>query len=171
AHVFVGTKGGIAAKSERDKIDYEALVQTNYATLTNSESGIINYKQVVDWLVTYIEENRLDVKGILYDPWNSQAVITSLEEYDWPLIEVAQNFRNISEPLKQFRLDVFEKNVLHNGNPNLSIAVNNAVVRYDNNSNIILDKKVNRNKIDAIVAVTTAYSQAMFHEFENNMED
>lgn len=171
AHVFVGTKGGIAAKSERDKIDYEALVETEYATLTNSESGIINYKQVVEWLVSYIEGNRLDVKGILYDPWNSQAVITSLEEYDWPLIEVAQNFRNISEPLKQFRLDVFEKNVLHSGNPNLSIAVNNAVVRYDNNSNIILDKKINRNKIDAIVAVTTAYSQAMFHEFENNMED
>lgn len=171
AHVFVGTKGGIQAKSERDKIDYEALVRTEYATLTNSESGIINYKQVVEWLVDKIQSNRLEVKGIMYDPWNSQAVITSLEEYDWPLIEVAQNFRSISEPLKQFRLDVFEKNVLHKGNPNLKIAVNNAVVRYDNNSNIILDKKINRNKIDAVVAVTTAYSQAMFHEFENNMEE
>lgn len=171
AHVFVGTKGGIAAKSERDKIDYESLVKTDYATLTNSESGIINYKQVVEWLVEYIESNELEVKGIMYDPWNSQAVITSLEEYDWPLIEVAQNFRSISEPLKQFRLDVFEKKVIHSGNPNLSIAINNAIIKYDNNSNIILDKKQNRNKIDAIVAVTTAYSQAMFHEFDNNLED
>lgn len=171
AHVFVGTKGGLAAKSDRDKIDYAALVETEHATLTNTESGIINYKQVVEWLVRHIQENELVVKGIMYDPWNSQAVITSLEEYDWPLIEVAQNFRNISEPLKQFRLDVFEKNIIHNGNPNLEIAVNNAVVKYDNNSNIILDKKQNRNKIDAVVAVTTAYSQAMFHEFDNNLED
>jgi phage terminase large subunit-like protein len=87
------------------------------------------------------------------------------------LIEVGQNFKNISEPLKQFRLDVFEKNILHNGNPNISIGVNNAVVKYDNNSNIILDKKVNRNKIDTIVAITTAFNQAMFHEYDNNLED
>lgn len=171
AHVFVGTKGGIQAKSERDKIDYQSLVQTAYATLTNSESGIINYKQVVSWIVDYIKSNNLVVKGIMYDPWNSQAVITELEEYDWPLIEVGQAYRNLSEPLKQFRLDVFEKKILHNGNPNIEIAVNNAVVKHDNNGNIILDKKVNRNKIDAIVAITTAFSQAMYHEHNNDMED
>lgn len=171
AHVFVGTKGGIQAKSERDKIDYQSLVQTAYATLTNSESGIINYKQVVSWIVDYIESNNLVVKGIMYDPWNSQAVITELEEYDWPLIEVGQAYRNLSEPLKQFRLDVFEKKILHNGNPNIEIAVNNAVVKHDNNGNIILDKKINRNKIDAIVAITTAFSQAMYHEHNNDMED
>lgn len=171
AHVFVGTKGGIQAKSERDKIDYQTLVTTDYATLTNSESGIINYKQVVAWIVDYIESNNLVVKGIMYDPWNSQAVITELEEYDWPLIEVGQAYRNLSEPLKQFRLDVFEKKILHNGNPNIEIAVNNAVVKHDNNGNIILDKKVNRNKIDAIVAITTAFSQAMYHEHNNDMED
>lgn len=171
AHVFVGTKGGLQAKSERDKIDYQRLVQTDYATLTDSESGIINYRQVVSWLVDFIQSNKLDVKGIMYDPWGSQAVITELEEYDWPLIEVRQDYRNLSEPLKQFRLDLFEKKILHNGNPNLEIAVNNAIVKSDNNGNIILDKKVNRNKIDAIVAVVTAYSQAMFHEYDNNFEE
>lgn len=170
AHVFVGTKGGIQAKSERDKIDYQALAESEYATLTDSESGIINYRQVVSWLVEYINNNNLDVKGIMYDPWNSQTVITELEQYDWPLIEVKQDYRNLSEPLKQFRLDVFEKKVLHNGNPNLEIAVNNATVKHDNNGNIILNKKINRNKIDAIVALTTAFSQAMYHEYDNNME-
>src|SRR5699024_8941128 len=147
-HVFVGTKGGIREKSERDKIDYERLVNTKYATMTNSQSGIINYEQVVEWLVDYIEEHNLNVKGIMYDAWGSQAAITMLEKYDYPLIEVPQNFKHMSEPLKQFRLDVFEKNIVHNDNPNLSIAVNNAICRYDNNGNIILDKKVNRNKID-----------------------
>src|SRR5690606_30437630 len=132
---------------ERDKIDYERLVHTEYATLTDSQSGIINYEQVVDWLVDYIEEHKLNVKGIMYDPWGSQAAITMLEKFDYPLIEVPQNFKSMSEPLKQFRLDVFEGNIAHSGNPNLSIAVNNAVCRFDNNGNIILDKKINRNKI------------------------
>src|SRR5699024_1857057 len=35
SHVFVGHKGGIHAKSERDKIDYEQLVRTDKATLTD----------------------------------------------------------------------------------------------------------------------------------------
>lgn len=171
SHVFVGAKGGLQAKIERDKIDYHALEQSGIATITDSASGIINYKQVVSWLVNFIQSNNLDVKGIMYDPWNSQAVITELEEYDWPLIEVGQGYRDLSEPLKQFRLDVFEKKIMHSGNPNIEIAVNNAVVKYDNNRNIILDKKINRNKIDAIVAITTAFSQAMYHEYENNMEE
>lgn len=171
SHVFVGAKGGLQAKIERDKIDYHALEQSGIATITDSASGIINYKQVVSWLVNFIQSSNLDVKGIMYDPWNSQAVITELEEYDWPLIEVGQGYRDLSEPLKQFRLDVFEKKIMHSGNPNIEIAVNNAVVKYDNNSNIILDKKINRNKIDAIVAITTAFSQAMYHEYENNMEE
>lgn len=171
AHVFVGTKGGIREKSERDKIDYERLVNTEYATLTDSQSGIINYEQVVNWLVEYIEEHKLNVKGIMYDPWNAQTAITMLEKFDYPLIEVPQNYRHLSEPLKQFRLDVFEKNILHSGNPNLSIAVNNAVSRFDNNGNIILDKKINRNKIDALVAVITAFTQAMYHNFSEEWEE
>ncbi|WP_251672121.1 MULTISPECIES: terminase TerL endonuclease subunit, partial [unclassified Sporosarcina] len=171
SHVFVGTKGGLQAKIERDKIDYEALARAGIATITDTESGIINYKQVISWLVNFIEHNKLDVKGIMYDPWGAPTVITELEEYDWPLIEVGQGYRDLSEPLKQFRLDVFEKKIMHDGNPNIEIAVNNAVVKYDNNSNIILDKKINRNKIDAIVAITTAFSQAMYHEYNNNMEE
>lgn len=172
SHVFVGFKKSIEEKTKTDKIDYMKLVNTHMATLTNSESGIINYEQVVEWIVEYIESNQLNIKGLMYDPWNAQAVVAKLEsETDYPLIEVGQNYRNLSPALKQFKLDVYEKKVLHNGNPNLNLAINNAVTRPDNNGNIILDKQVNRSKIDALVALTTAYSMAMNHEFNNVMED
>jgi len=108
----------------------------------------------------------------MYDPWNAQAVIAKLEkDTNYPLIEVAQNFRNLSPALKQFKLDVFEKKIQHNGNPNLSLAINNAITKTDNNGNIILDKQTNRNKIDALVALTSGYSVAMNHEFKKDLED
>ncbi|MEB7763900.1 terminase large subunit [Staphylococcus pseudoxylosus] len=172
SHVFVGTKNSIAEKFKRDKINYMSLVETNMATLTNTESGVINYEQVCDWLIDYIESNELNVKGIMYDPWNAQTVISKLEkDTNYPLIEVAQNYRNLSPALKQFKLDVFEKKIQHNGNPNLSLAINNAITKTDNNGNIILDKQTNRNKIDALVALTSGYSVAMNHEFKKDLED
>ena len=148
------------------------LVQTDMATLTNTQSGIINYEQVCEWLIEYIDMNDLNVKGIMYDPWNAQAVISKLEnETEYPLIEVTQNYKNLSPALKQFKLDVFEKKIQHNDNPNLNLAINNAITKTDNNGNIILDKMTNRNKIDALVALTTGYSIAMTHEFNNDLED
>lgn len=171
SHVFVGHKGGLHAKSERDKIDYEKLIQTDKATLTDTASGIINDQQVFDWFIDYIESNHLDVQGIMYDPWSAANLLVRFEDYEYPLIEVKQNYMNLSEPLKQFKLDVFEQNVVHDGNPNLDIAINNAVVKNDNNGNILLDKKLNREKIDALVAVTIAYTQAMNHEDNKKLEE
>lgn len=171
AHVFVGHKGGIQAKSERDKIDYEQLVRTDRATLTDTESGIINDQQVFDWLIEYIEENNLDVQGIMYDPYAAANIIVRFEDYNYPLIEVKQDYKNLSEPLKQFRLDVFEEKIIHDGNPNLDISINNAISKVDNNGNILLDKKLNREKIDPLVAVTTAFTQAMYHEHNKKLEN
>lgn len=171
SHVFVGHKGGIQAKSERDKIDYEQLVKTNKATLTDTTSGIINDQQVFDWLIDYIEENQLDVQGIMYDPYAAANILVRFEDYSWPIIEVKQDYKNLSEPLKQFRLDVFERKILHGGNPNLDIAINNAIVKSDNNGNVILNKQLNREKIDPIVALVTSFSQAMHHDHNKKLED
>src|SRR5699024_399323 len=155
----------------RSKRDWSSDVCSSDLTLTNTESGIINYNQIIDYIIDTIEENKLNVKGIMYDPWNASSFVTSMEDKPYPLIEVQQNYRNLSEPLKQFRLDVFEKKILHNGNPNLKMAINNSLVKWDNNGNIVLDKQKNREKIDAIVAIITAFTQAMFHEFEDKMEE
>lgn len=171
AHVFVGHKGGLQAKSERDKIDYEQLVRTNRATLTDTSSGIINEDQVFNYIVDFIKTNDMDVKGIMYDPWGASNFVVRFEEYNYPLIEVKQNYLNLSETLKQFRLDVFEGIIVHDGNPNLSISINNAVTKVDNNGNIMLDKKINREKIDPLVAVTTAYTRAMLHDDSGGLEN
>ena len=86
---------------------------------------------------------------------------------DVPFIEVAQSFMNLSQPIKEFQLQVYERNIMHSNNPNLNIAINNAVIRYDNNRNVILDKMKAREKIDPLVALITAFAEAKDHEFRD----
>lgn len=172
SHVFVGTKRPIEEKSQKDKINYLRLVQTDMATLTNAESGIIDYEQVFWWLDDFIQRNQLNVKAIAYDSWSASSFITKAEhETDYMLVEVPQNYKHMSPALKQFRLDVFENRIKHKNNPNLNLAINNAITKTDNNNNILLDKQMNRNKIDALVALVTAYTLAMNYEFDSSMQD
>lgn len=167
-HVFVGYKQDLASKSKRDKIDYEKLVRTDFATLTSSSSGVIDQAQMIDWLLGYIEENQLDVKSIMYDSWESSYLITRLErETNHMLVEVPQDYKNMGPVIKQFRLDTFENKIKHRNNPNLNLAINNAITKTDNNNNMLLDKQKNRQKIDALVSLITGYSQAMNHQFQD----
>lgn len=172
AHVFVGNKKSLQEKSKADKIDYIRLVDSDMATLTRAESGIVDYEQVVEYLIDFIETNNLNVKAICYDGWSAPSFITKMEhETDYMLVDIPQDFKHMSPVIKQFRLDVFEKKIRHYNNPNLNLAINNAITKMDNNNNILLDKKMNRNKIDALVALITAYSMAMYYEFDSNLQE
>lgn len=173
-HSFVATTGGLEQKSARDKIDYQLLINKGYATGSRLKSGFIDYIEVIEHIANKIRKNNLNVVAICYDPhmmdkfipeWERQFDGTDLGEI--PFIEVSQSFLNLSEPIKEFQLQVYERNILHSNNPNLNLAVNNAVIRYDNNRNVILDKKKAREMIDPLVALITAYAVAKNHDYKD----
>ncbi|WP_200416293.1 terminase large subunit [Virgibacillus salexigens] len=172
-HSFVSTTGGLEAKSNRDKIDYQLLIDKGYATPSRLKSGFIDYTQVIEHIANEINSNNLEVIAICYDPHMMDKFIPEWERrydntnlIDIPFIEVPQSYLNLSQPIKEFQLNVYERNILHSNNPNLNIAVNNAVIRYDNNRNMILDKQKAREKIDPIVALITAYAEAKGYEYK-----
>lgn len=173
-HSFVATTGGLEAKSNRDKIDYQLLIDKGYATASRLKSGFIDFTQVIEYIADVITKKNLDVQAICYDPhmmekfipeWERRYVGTDL--IDIPFIEVGQSFLNLSQPIKEFQLQVYERNIQHSNNPNLNIAINNAVIRYDNNRNVILDKNKAREKIDPLVALITAWAEAKDHEYKD----
>ncbi|MDR9833891.1 terminase large subunit [Staphylococcus coagulans] len=172
SHSFIGLRTDLEQKTKRDKINYEYLVQKGEAEVTTSESGMINYKRVIDYILEVVEEYDLNVLAVCYDPWNAQSFVTTIETMmlDWPLIEVGQNFRSLSQPIKQFRMWVAEKKIKHFGNDLLTIAVNNAMLIYDGEDNVKIDKKQNRQKIDPIISIITAFSEARMHEFQKDWE-
>src|SRR5699024_8098213 len=174
-HSFVATTGGLDIKSKRDKIDYQMLIDKGYATASNLKSGFINFEQVIEHIANEITTYNLNVIAICYDAHMMEKFIAEWEiKYkdtpllDIPFIAVQQSFMSLSQPIKEFQFNVYERNIQHSNKPNLNIAINNAITRYDNNSNVILDKKKAREKIDPLVALITAYSEAMHHEYKDN---
>lgn len=169
---FVATRGGIDNKIRKDKIDYLMLQRMNQLELTTNRTGIIDYEQIVDHIINKVRMNDLEVKAFCYDPWGASQFLVILEkklrEYniDWPLLEVSQGYMQIGPATKQLKLDLLDEKIMHSNNELLNIGVRNAITKTDNNGNIILDKKKNREKIDSIVSVITGYTEAMMHEFK-----
>ncbi|MBC2389064.1 terminase large subunit [Listeria booriae] len=165
AHSFVATKGGLAAKEERDHINYTMMAENNYATITDLETGTINIDLMLNHIENHVMENELEIVSICYDRAMSNYMIAEMEKrgWDYKLIDVAQGFLTLSEPTKQLRLGVIDKKITHSGNMLLTIAVNNAVLDKVNDAQKI-SKKVNREKIDPIIAVVNAWTEAMFYD-------
>lgn len=162
SHSFVGTKGGLQAKSERDMIDYNQLSKDGFCTITDLQSGVINSNQVLDYMESYILDNQLKVQAICYDPHAIHGFLAEIERRRWgyDLIEIRQGSQTLSNPVIDFRLKVIDGQIKHHRNPLLDIAVKNAIAKNVNDS-LMIEKKLNREKIDPVMSTIFAYVIAM----------
>lgn len=166
SYSFVANRGGIEAKEKEDKTPYRQYEQAGYCTISSSPDGLIDYRDLVNWLTDFIESNNFELKGIFYDPYNAGNVITDLSKfYEKEMIEVRQGLITLNVPTKQFRTDVIKGKTVHSNNPLLNRAIRNAITK-ENNDTIMIDKAMNRNKIDPLDALINAYTQAMYHDFD-----
>lgn len=165
SHAFVGTRGGIENKIQRDKIDYLALRRRGEVTLSNLQSGNIDDQQIIDYVYDLIGRYRFNVLGICYDRYSANHIIDTFNEDGYTMVDVAQGLATLSEPTKQFRKFVQNKQIVHGDNRLLEIAVNNAIVKETNDA-VILDKTMYRNKIDPLAALLDAMTQAYNYNFD-----
>lgn len=164
SHSWIGTKYGLRKKIRSDGIDYIRLEAAGECDITKLESGVIDYEDIYKWTMNFIEENELNVLGICYDSWNSNTLITKFEKANLPLIEVRQGVFTLNTPTRTFREQLFDGNIIHAQNELLSTAVNNAILKVDNNG-VMINKTRNANRIDPIAALINAYTEAM-HYFD-----
>lgn len=160
SHSFVATKYGLQDKEKRDGLPYRELEKVGECSITQLESGIVDYDQVFQFIQDLIQENDLECLGIAYDPYNSNSLISKAEKANYPMLEVRQGTISLNTPSRTFREQVYEGNVIHKKNTILTHAVNNAIVKEDNNG-IQINKSKNSNKIDPIAALINAYVFAM----------
>ncbi|NGB56116.1 terminase, partial [Staphylococcus aureus] len=165
SHSFIGLRTNLEQKIKRDKINYNLSIEKGEAETTRSESGMIDYKQVIDYIIDFIEIHDLNVKAVCYDAWNAQSFVTTIESMhlDWLLIEVGQSFKALSQSIKEFRMWVADKRIQHSDNTLLTTAVNNAILIRDGEDNVKINKKINRQKIDPIISIITAFTEARMH--------
>lgn len=165
SYSFVATKGGsIETKEREDNTPYRELERKGFCSITTLESGLIDYMDMCDWLINFVNENELDVQAVGYDPAYANIVVQKLDDV-LPLIQVRQTKFVLTAPIRQFKYDVLNNKVIHNSNPLLDRAIYNAITIEDNDL-VQIDKTTNRNKIDPLMALIDAYSEAMYHDLE-----
>lgn len=162
SHSWVGTKYGLTQKIKRDGINYVTLEQEGECSITKLASGIIDYEDIFNWIKDFIDENELNVQAICYDKWNANSLVTKLEKERLPLVEVRQGVYTLNTPTRTFREQLYDGKIVHAGNKLLTYAVNNALLKIDNNG-VMINKNRNSERIDPIAALMNAYTQAMFH--------
>lgn len=167
SHSFVATKGGLQGKIERDLIEYRQIEQQGYCTITNLRTGLINPVQVLDYIEKYVAKNNLDIQAVCYDPYVIHAYLPEIERRNWryDLIEIRQGLQTLSNPNIDFRFKVINEEIKHHKNPLLDIAVKNAIAKNTNDA-VMIEKKMNRHKIDPLMATIFAYVIASEHEWE-----
>ena len=164
---FVATKYGLIAKEKRDGVSYTNLERMGECEITTLESGVIDDERVLEKIEEMVYENDWELQGIFFDPYQFGSLLTMIEKRhpEWPLTQIPQTTMVLNMPTKQFRDDVRLGKIRHSGNQLLTMAVNNAYTRVDNNG-MRIDKNKNSNKIDPLDALLDAYAACYLEPFD-----
>jgi len=149
-------------KLKTDKIEYDLWVKQGWITLTDGST--IDYRYITDYIIEQEKKSEWSINEICFDPYQATQFAQELADYGYEMVEIRQGVKTLSEPTKDFRAQVYTKNVIHDNNPVLTWAIGNAVTRQDHNENIQLDKDKSVQRIDPIAAVVNGYVRAMVNE-------
>lgn len=165
SHSFI-PEDRMREKIKVDKVRYDLWKEQGFLTAT--PGTVINYHYVEQYILNLIQEYHLQPIEICYDKWNAMHLAQSLENKGFTTVEIPQRISNLSLPTKDFRECVYLGRIIHNNNPVLNWAVNNAVVKMDHQENIMISKKESKERIDPLAALINAHARAMHSE--NNID-
>lgn len=156
----------IKKRSKVDRVPYMQWVADGYITPTNGN--------VVDF--AYIERDILELKekfNILflgYDTWNSNYLITRLEENGVNTVPVRQGFQTLSPASKELEVKAIQKNIIHNNHPVLNWCISNVVLERDAADNIKPSKKESIEKIDGVAGLVNCFVLYILNKKEEPKE-
>lgn len=155
--------GRIDVKEKQDNIPYRQLENKGFCTITTNRFGYINYDQVFEWLMMYIEDNELDVDSITYDKWRSDKFIQKLEgNTSFKLIPLQQTVFYLNDTTKDFQKDVTEGKITFQDDGIIKTALSNAIL-YAKDGLVKIDKNAATKKIDCADAIIDAYYRARLY--------
>lgn len=148
-----------------DKVPFDLWSRQGYLTIT--PGAVVDYSFVEQYILG-LQEDGYDIREINYDKWNATHFAQIMGNNGFEMVEIPQSIRHLSGPTKDFRKEVFAKNIIHFDDPLLTWAIGNAVQRMDAQENIMLDKAKSTERIDPIAAVINGFYRAM--SGENNID-
>lgn len=130
--------------------------------LTATEGQAIDQERIKDGLLQ--DGHTFQVEAIGFDQWGATKLMQELQEEGLPVIEIPQNVKHLSEPMKLLEAALKEERVHHDGNPCHAWQMGNVTVKEDANENIFPRKEKRENKIDFAVALVMAFGRAVLAE-------
>ena len=79
-----------------------------------------------------------------------------MKEYGFDMVEVRQGAKTMSEPMKELRAMLSDKELNYNNNPILKWCLSNMSIKADENDNIRPIKEHQRQRIDGAVSLIDA---------------
>ena len=111
--------------------------------------------------VAHVDAARVPVKEVAKDPWGGHQLGANLEAQGITVVDIPQQVRFLSDPMKEIAAVVDAGRFHHDGNPAFVWMLSNVEVKEDRNENVFPRKARASNKIDAAVALIVAMNRAM----------
>lgn len=146
-----------AAVEKPENAHYQGYVNAGH--LIQTDGNMINISQIEDDLMDAAET--VILREIAKDPWNSAQLGSNLAEAGFEVVDIPQQVRYLSEPMKELQALVDSGRFHHDGNPAFVWMLSNVECKEDRNENIFPRKQRAANKIDAAVALIVAMSRAL----------
>lgn len=145
-------------KTRREKFDYELAENLGECYIT--DGYIVDYNLLENYVRNIPSKFGCTIKEICYDSYNMTQTAQRLSD-QFDVVEIKQNFYNLSNPTKTFREQVYLNNVRYEKSNLFDWCMSNCSTVKDKNENEMLTKKNKNNmRIDLVAATIFAFKQA-----------
>ena len=153
------------AVNTSENAHYQAYVNAGHLIAT--PGNMISLTQIEEDVIEVTA--RLGLNVVAKDPWGGHQMGANLQEQGLEVVDVPQQVRHLSDPMKEIIGLVDAGRFHHDGNPAYVWMMSNVEVKEDRNENIFPRKLRASNKIDAAVATIVAMNRAMAVQETNNV--
>ena len=151
-----------AALEKPENAHYQAWVNSGHLIAT--PGNMISLSQIEEDVVEI--SHQVNVSEVAKDPWGGHQLGANLQEEGLTVVDIPQQVRYLSEPMKEIQALVDDKRFHHDGNPCYVWMLSNVEVKEDRNENIFPRKARASNKIDAAIGTIVAMNRALAAEPE-----
>lgn len=141
-------KDNVELRVKRDRVPYDQWIRQGLIKAT--EGNVVDYR-VIRADMNAIAE-RFHIREVAFDRWNSQSLVTDLQDDGFTMVAFGQGFASMSAPTKELEKLILGKKLVHSGHPVLRWMLSNVAVVQDPAGNMKPDKAKSGEKIDGIVA-------------------
>lgn len=140
-------------RSKKDGVNYDTWIKQGY--IIETPGNVTDYEYIRKTLLDL--KDKIRIKSISYDSWNTSQFIPKLVDDGLKCNPFGQGMSIMSTPTKELEKLIYQKRIIHTGNPVMRWQMSNVLILRDANDNYKINKEKSKEKVDGPVALVMAY--------------